>query len=61
MINNKPITTVSISENSVEKINSTLIKLQFWDRQIGPYSQQALKAINFSSFASYPALYIGSS
>lgn len=60
MINNKPIMTVNISENSDRKINNTLIKLQFRDRQIGPYSQQALDAIKFLSFISYPALHKGS-
>jgi hypothetical protein len=49
--------TVNISENSDGKINNRLIKLQFWDRQIGPCSQQALDAIKFLSFISYPALY----
>jgi hypothetical protein len=52
--------TVNISENSDRKINNTLIKLQFRDRQIGPYSQQALDAIKFLSFISYPALHKGS-
>ena len=46
MINNAPVTTVNISENSDVKINSTLIKLQFRDRQNVPYSQQALNAIH---------------
>jgi len=59
MINNKPVTTVYISENSVGKINSTLIKLQFRDRQIGPCSQQALNAIKLS-LISYPVLNNGS-
>jgi hypothetical protein len=60
MINNKPITTVYVSENSVGKINSTFIKLQFPDRQIGPCSEQALDPIKFLSFISYPALNNGS-
>jgi len=46
MINNKPVTTVCIYENSDGKINSTLIELQFRDRQNGPYSQQTLNAIH---------------
>ena len=45
MINNKPVTIVYISENSDGKIDSTVIKLQFRDRPVGPCSQQALEAI----------------
>jgi hypothetical protein len=52
--------TVNIFENSDGKINNTLIKLQFRDRQLGPCSQKALDAIKFLSFISYPALHKGS-
>ena len=46
MINNAPVTTVNIPENSDGKINSTLIKLHFRDSQNVPYSQQTLIAIH---------------
>jgi len=46
MINNKPVTTVYIYENSDGKVISTLIKLQFRDLQNGPYSQKMLNAMH---------------